>query len=106
MKKIILFALLYSTLLFVAFWHQDSLLTWINQTNYSQLPLMFLLAIMFGIIPIIPYSVFAGVMGAKYGVLIGASINWVGSIGAGIFFFVFVRYFFSDKFQQSIQRFE
>lgn len=106
MKKIILFALLYSTLLFVAFWHQDSLLTWINQTNYSQLPLMFLLAIMFGIIPIIPYSVFAGVMGAKYGVLIGASINWVGSIGAGIFFFVFVRYFFYDKFQQSIQRFE
>lgn len=106
MKKIVLFALFYTSLLFTAFLHQELLLNWINQTNYNHLPLMFVLAITFNVIPIVPYSVFAGVMGAKYGVLLGASINWIGSIGAGILFFVFVRYFFYEKFQQYIRRYE
>lgn len=101
-----LLAVLYTALLYIAFLNRGPLLDWLHQSDYNQLPAMFLLSILFSIIPIVPYTVFAGVMGAKYGVFIGSFVNWVGSVGAAFFFFVSVRYFFFDPFRNFIRRYE
>lgn len=106
MKKGIIFLLIYGVVLFIAFTYREPLLVWLNESDLSMLPLMFLLAILFGVIPIVPFSVFAGLMGAKYGIVIGASINWVGSVGASAIFFFLARYLFIEKFQQSIGRYK
>lgn len=105
MKKGIAFIILYGVILFVAFLYREPLLDWLHQSNLSQLPLMFVLAVLFSTIPIIPFTVFAGLMGAKYGVWIGASINWVGTVGAAAIFFLLARYFFVEKFQEYISKF-
>lgn len=106
MKKGMIFAIFYGIILSIAFWFREPLLVWLNQSNLSQLPLMFFLAILFSILPIVPFSVFSGLMGAKYGVWIGAAINWIGSVGAATIFFFLARYFFVQQFQQYISRFK
>ncbi|MBP1969114.1 putative membrane protein YdjX (TVP38/TMEM64 family) [Virgibacillus natechei] len=106
MKKGIIAVIVYGTILFIAFLYREPLLTWLDESDLSQLPFMFFLAIFFGVIPVIPFSVFAGIMGAKYGVWIGAIINWTGSIGASAIFFLLARYFFVRQFQRFISRYK
>jgi uncharacterized membrane protein YdjX (TVP38/TMEM64 family) len=105
MKKGILFLFFYGIALFIAFLYREPLLAWLNEGDLTQLPLMFVLGVFFGVIPVVPFSVFAGLMGAKYGVWIGASINWVGSVGASAIFFMLARHFFVTRFQNYISRF-
>jgi uncharacterized membrane protein YdjX (TVP38/TMEM64 family) len=105
MKRGIIVVIIYGIILFIAFLFREPLFVWLNQSNSSQLPFMIFLAILFGIIPVVPFTVFAGLMGAKYGVWIGAAINWTGSVGAASIFFLLARYFFVHQFQQYISRF-
>ncbi|MBM7662071.1 putative membrane protein YdjX (TVP38/TMEM64 family) [Bacillus mesophilus] len=106
MKKGAIFLLIYGIILYIAFLYRDSLLEWVNHSDLSQLPLMFFLVIIFGIIPVIPFTVFAALMGAKYGTWIGSTINWIGTIGASAFFFILARYFFVHQFRKYIPRFK
>ncbi|MFD1040678.1 TVP38/TMEM64 family protein [Virgibacillus byunsanensis] len=106
MKKGIIFVIIYGTILYIAFLFREPIMDWINQSNIAYLPLMFVLAILFGVIPIVPFAVYAGLMGAKYGVWVGATINWTGSVGAAIIFFVLARYFFVKQFQTYISKFK
>lgn len=106
MKKIIVVVFIYATLLFIAFLYRKPLLDWVRETDYSQLPFMFVLALLFSVIPIVPYSVFAGLMGAKYGILLGAVVNWVGAVGAAMIFFLLIRYLFYTPFQRWMERYE
>ncbi len=85
--------------------NREPIMNWVNQSSLVQLPIMFVLAILFGVIPIVPFTVFAGLMGAKYGIWIGGAINWTGSVGAATIFFILARYFFVDQFQHYIERF-
>ncbi|MFD2045477.1 TVP38/TMEM64 family protein [Ornithinibacillus salinisoli] len=94
------------TLLFTAFLYRQPLLDWLNNSSFELLPIMFLLAILFSTIPIIPFTVFAGAMGAKYGIWIGAVINWTGTVGASVIFFILARYFFVESFQRYIAKYE
>ncbi|MGJ9457312.1 TVP38/TMEM64 family protein [Oceanobacillus sp. CF4.6] len=106
MKKGIVVVILYGVILFLAFLFRKPLLIWLDYSDFSQLPLMFFLAIFFAVIPVIPFTVFAGLMGVKYGVWIGATINWIGSVGAAVIFFVLARYFFVEPFQAYIARYQ
>jgi uncharacterized membrane protein YdjX (TVP38/TMEM64 family) len=105
MKKGIFIVILYGLILYFAFLFREPLLAWLEGSDFRQLPMMFLLAVLFGTIPIIPFTVFAGLMGAKYGILIGTAINWTGSVGAATIFFILARYFFINQFQHYISRF-
>ncbi|WP_155667905.1 TVP38/TMEM64 family protein [Ornithinibacillus caprae] len=104
--RIIFIGLVYGSILFIAFLYREPLLLWLNQSSLAQLPIMFLLAILFSTIPIVPFTVFAGLMGAKYFVWIGAAINWTGSVGAAVIFFVLARYFFVEQFQKYISKYD
>ncbi|GAB3058284.1 TVP38/TMEM64 family protein [Virgibacillus ainsalahensis] len=106
MKKGIIVGVVYGIILYIAFLFRDPLMEWLDHSDLSQLPLMFFLAVFFGVIPIIPFTVFAGVMGAKYGVWIAAAINWTGAFGAAIIIFLLARYFFVDQFQNYIKRYD
>jgi uncharacterized membrane protein YdjX (TVP38/TMEM64 family) len=105
MKKGLLFLFFYGIVLLTAFMYREPLLEWLKNGDVAQLPLMFLIGVFFGVIPVVPFSVFAGLMGAKYGVWVGAGINWVGSVGASAIFFILSRHFFVTRFQNYISRF-
>lgn len=104
MKKGIIFVFIYGVMVSVAFVYRESVMEWLNQGDLSQLPFMFALAILFGVIPVVPFSVFAGLMGVKYGVLLGTAINWTGSVGASAIIFLLARYFFVETFQHYIAK--
>ncbi|MFT4413819.1 TVP38/TMEM64 family protein [Fredinandcohnia humi] len=105
MKKGITFFTLYGMIVLIAFLNREPLWEWLQNSDLSHLPYMFFLAVLFGVIPVIPFSVFAGLMGAKYGVLIGTAINWTGSVGASAIIFLIARYLFVDYFRHYVSRF-
>ncbi|WP_163536429.1 VTT domain-containing protein [Gracilibacillus sp. YIM 98692] len=105
MRKVFSVVIVYGTMLFIAFLFRDSLLVWLNESDSSQLPFMFFFAVLFGIIPVVPFTVFGGMMGVKYGVWVGAIINWTGTIGASAIIFLFARFVFIKEFQQFVSRF-
>ncbi|MDQ0857363.1 TVP38/TMEM64 family protein [Bacillus sp. V2I10] len=106
MRKVLFFAIIYGVILLTAFYYREILLKWLNDTDFSQIPFMFFLSVVLSVVPIIPFSVFAGMMGAKYGIWIGSMINWFGTVGAAIIFFVLARYFFINEFKQYVSRFK
>lgn len=106
MRKGLIFAIIYGMILLIAFYFKDFLLTWLNDSDLSQIPMMFFLSIVFSVFPILPFSVFAGMMGVKYGIWIGSIINWFGSVGAAIIFFVLARYFFMNELKKYVTRFK
>lgn len=97
---------MYGLILLTAFYYRDFLLDWLQDSDFSHLPLMFFLAVLFSIIPIVPFTIFAGMMGMKYGVWIGGVINWFGTVGAAVIFFLLARYFFVHEFKQYVSRFK
>ncbi|MFC0274399.1 TVP38/TMEM64 family protein [Metabacillus herbersteinensis] len=106
MRKGVFFLITYGAILFTVFYYRDFLLNWLNDSDFSQIPFMFFLSIVLSVVPIIPFSVFAGIMGVKYGIWIGSMINWFGSVGAAIIFFILARYFFINEFKQYVSRFK
>lgn len=106
MRKGLIFVIIYFAILFTVFYYRAFLFKWLNDSDFSQIPFMFFLSVVLSVVPIIPFSVFAGMMGAKYGIWIGSMINWFGSVGAAIIFFVLARYFFINEFEQYVSRYK
>lgn len=106
MRKILFFTSLYGVILLVVFQYKGFLLEWLNESDIKQLPIMLLISVLLSIAPLIPFSVFAGIMGAKYGVWIGSFINWFGSVSAAMIFFILARYFFASEFKTYINRYK
>ncbi|WP_432777087.1 TVP38/TMEM64 family protein [Brevibacillus gelatini] len=91
MKKwVLLFG--YAFVFLIGFWQKEMFLDWIESDSIQLLPLMFLASVILGLFPVIPFGLFAGMMGAKFGPIWGAFINWTGSVGSAWLFFLFVRY--------------
>lgn len=91
MKKWILICI-YALIFIAGLWKSNQIIAWITNENAFLLPYMFPLAVFIGIFPVIPYGLFGGIMGAKFGPLWGALINWTGSFGSAFLIFLFVRY--------------
>lgn len=107
MKRIIMFAILYGIILILAYSFKDSILFWLNERNsndHTKLLWITLLSLFIHIVPVIPISIFSGLMGVKYGVGLGAFINWVGSIGAATLFFFLARHYFIELFRKNLAK--
>lgn len=96
--------LFYTVILILGILNKDLLIAWVHNSDPSDLPLMFLLSILTAAIPFIPFTLFAGLMGAKYGVFIGTLINWTGGFSAAILYFFLARVFFRSFFSHYLER--
>ena len=91
MKKWLLL-FLYALIFAIGFVYRDVLLNWLSSDSLHLLPFMFLAAVFLGLFPVIPFGIFAGMMGAKFGPFWGTLINWTGSVVSAFLFFLFIRY--------------
>lgn len=106
MKKWILLAILYGIIIFIGFQNKVLILDWINESSPSQIPFMFLTSTVLSVFPIIPFTLFAGVMGVKYGIALGMVINWFGGVSAAAIFFLLSRYGFQKKFREKVEHYQ
>jgi uncharacterized membrane protein YdjX (TVP38/TMEM64 family) len=89
----------------IAFLNKEFLMKWIEDSDPSYLPLMFVLSTFFATVPVVPFTLFAGIMGAKYGILMGLLINWTGGLSASVIYFLLARYMFSNFFKKYIKQY-
>lgn len=99
MKKWLLI-LSYIAVIFIAYYYRAPLLEWIENKDSTHIPFSFLLLTFVAIFPVVPFTVAAGVMGAKYGIVIGGLINLASSTIAAILMFLFFRYGFAVEGRQ------
>lgn len=92
-------------MLYFAYLNKGALLNWIRSEDAALISYMFLLSAILAIFPVIPFTLFAGIMGVKYGFLVGGSINWFGSITAAILYFILTRYAFANYFRVYISKY-
>ncbi|PLT35671.1 TVP38/TMEM64 family protein [Bacillus sp. V5-8f] len=96
----------YLLVIAIGFMNRDYLLNWIQENDNTHLPLMFTLSALIATIPIIPFTLFAGIMGAKHGVVIGSAVNWFGSVFSSAIYFLLARYFLTDFFSTYLTKFK
>jgi len=106
MKKWILLTVLYATIIFIGLQNREFILNWIHESNPYLIPIMFFLSTFLSVFPIIPFTLFAGVMGAKYGIILGAFINWFGAVTAAIIFFFLSRYSLQKLFWEKVKHYD
>jgi len=104
MKKWLILS--YILLVLVGFINKEIVVNWIQTSDTRQIPYMIGLSTLFSIFPIVPFTLFASMMGVKYGVVLGAIINWVGSVIAAFIMFVGIRYFFREQGKVYLTRYK
>jgi uncharacterized membrane protein YdjX (TVP38/TMEM64 family) len=90
--------LCYAVILIFGLINKDLIISWIQNGETGNLPIMFILSLLLATIPIIPFTLFSGLMGAKYGVMLGSVINWFGGVSAAVIYFILSRYFLRNYF--------
>lgn len=96
----------YLLVIFIGFINREQILDWIQDNDNAQLPLMFLLSAVIATIPIIPFTLFSALMGAKLGVLTGSMINWFGTVVASAIYFLLARYLLTGFFNVYLRKFK
>lgn len=97
--------------LFLFIWgitKKEQIILWVNETNtgFSYLCLMLLFSALIATVPIIPFTIFGGMIGVKYGIFLGLMINWFGMFLAATIYYIFARYFLFGYFQSKIQKYK
>ncbi|WP_409300849.1 TVP38/TMEM64 family protein [Peribacillus sp. SCS-155] len=98
--------LVYLLVFLFCFMNKDYILNWIQESDKSNLPLIFLLSVFIATIPVIPFTLYSGIVGAKYGLLLGSLINWFGTVTASAIYFFAARHLFSDYVTAYLKRFK
>lgn len=85
MKKWITPAI-YILALFLALTYRNELLDWLKANE--SMPLLFGLATLLALLPILPYKAVIAILGYTYGTFWGASIAWLGTTAAALIIYV------------------
>jgi uncharacterized membrane protein YdjX (TVP38/TMEM64 family) len=96
----------YLFIILISYHNKDELIQWIKSDDPSLLPYMVVLSVFIAVFPVVPFSLFAGVMGVKYGPITGGLINWLGSVAAAALFFVLTRNAYAVFLRSYIARFK
>nr|WP_276562782.1 VTT domain-containing protein [Paenibacillus anseongense] len=65
-----------------------------------------IIATLFALFPVVPYGLFAGALGAKFGFFTGGIINILASTCAALIMFLIFRYSFSGPARRMIARYQ
>ncbi|WP_341413547.1 TVP38/TMEM64 family protein [Paenibacillus filicis] len=103
--KIALAVLMYVALIGAALFYKDELISWVSSGDISDIPLMLLVSILFAFVPVVPFGVIGGMMGAKYGIVIGGLLNISGSSIASLLMLLLVRTMFREQGRKYLSRF-
>jgi uncharacterized membrane protein YdjX (TVP38/TMEM64 family) len=105
MKKTVVI-LFYLLAVMWGFINREFIFTFIKDSDESYLYLFFILSVLIATIPVIPFTIFGGLVGIKYGVAIGLAINWFGSFSAAIVYYIMARFIFANYFSRKIKQYE
>ncbi|MGO4886894.1 TVP38/TMEM64 family protein [Anaerobacillus sp. MEB173] len=106
MRKWLILVIIYLLVIYFSFQNRDVFFYWLNESNISHLPFMFVISLFLALFPVIPFTLFAGVMGAKYGMFLGGLVNWFGAATAAMIFFFMARYTFANYFRNYIMNYK
>jgi uncharacterized membrane protein YdjX (TVP38/TMEM64 family) len=95
----------YGVAIVLAFYYRVYLITWLRNGDQSQLPVLFGIVLFIAFVPVIPYGIIGGIMGAKFGLLIGGSITWFASFFAAGVVFLLARFVFARRGRALISRY-
>nr|WP_283809124.1 VTT domain-containing protein [Tumebacillus amylolyticus] len=59
----------------------------------------------FALVPVVPFGVIGGVMGATYGVWAGGAFNWSVSLTGSLLMFLAFRYLFAERGRRALEKF-
>lgn len=104
MKKWIV-VITYLIIIIIGFIYRDFLIGWIQDSDPSQLLLMLFISVFLSTIPVIPFTLFAGIMGMKYGIFLGFFINWFGGLVAAVIYYLLARYLLSGFFKEYVLKY-
>jgi uncharacterized membrane protein YdjX (TVP38/TMEM64 family) len=77
--------------------YKDPILCWLDDDNATNLIFLIGAAVFLAMIPVVPYGVIAGMLGAKYGPLFGGFLNVLISTVAAVLLFLTVRIVFQEQ---------
>ncbi len=100
MMKKGLVVLLYGVVIAAVIIFKESLLSWLSLGGVERLPWMIGAAILLAMIPLVPFGIVAGIIGAAYGPVWGSLINVVSSTTAAALTFWAVRLIFQERGRQ------
>ncbi|MCY9663080.1 TVP38/TMEM64 family protein [Paenibacillus chondroitinus] len=96
---------IYLVLIVTVYVFKDEILNWM-QYGDAPLLLIFLAALGFIIVPIIPYKIVIGMLGFMYGPLMGALISWTAASIASVIVFWLARYLFQKQGRAYLSKYE
>lgn len=98
---------MYAAALVAVFLYKEPLIEWIGrgEKDMAEIPPLLLISTLLGLFPVIPFGVFAGAMGAKFGMATGMAISMFGSVAAALLTFGLVRTMFREQGRAFLARF-
>ncbi|TCP54395.1 putative membrane protein YdjX (TVP38/TMEM64 family) [Tumebacillus sp. BK434] len=67
---------------------------------------VFLIAVLFALVPAVPFGLVGALIGAMYGTLLGGLLTWGASTTAALLMFLFARYVFAEQAGKWLHRYE
>ncbi|MDQ6423072.1 VTT domain-containing protein [Paenibacillus sp. LHD-117] len=95
-----LVVLLYGVVIAAVIVYKEPLLSWLSLGGVERLPWMIGAAVLLAMIPVVPFGIVAGIIGAAYGPVWGSLINVATSTVAAALTFCAVRLIFQERSRQ------
>lgn len=96
-NRTIIIILIYAVLITAAFLFQDEIATWMTSEGRGQLPIILVASTLLAAVPFVPFGIVGGIIGAKYGIMVGALMNLTTSTLAAILTYLLFRYLFREE---------
>lgn len=89
--------------LLIGILNRQSIIGWIREPE-SPLYFVFIVSTLIAILPIVPFTLFGGIMGIKYGLVLGFLINWFGSLISALAYYGFARFLLSNFLEEKLKK--
>ncbi|MCY9666422.1 VTT domain-containing protein [Paenibacillus alginolyticus] len=103
-SKHVYIIVLYISIIGWVYLNKGDLIEWIQTTDRTPLLVVFLGAVLIAIVPILPFGVVGGILGAKYGFAGGGLLSLATSSFASVIMYYLFRYLFKAQGMRYLQK--